>query len=51
MPSTDTATQVRERVRRYLSVPVLLLWGTITVLVAAFVYTFLAPRFYWGRSA
>jgi hypothetical protein len=43
MSSTDTASQVRERVRRYLSLRVLVLWSALTLLVVVFAYVAVAP--------
>ena len=47
MSSTDTASQVRERVRRYLSLRVLVLWCALTAFIPAFVYVSVVP--WYGR--
>ncbi|MFD1646136.1 hypothetical protein [Haloarchaeobius litoreus] len=45
MTSTPIPSQIRERVRRYLSLRVLVLWSALTVLVVVFAYVAVAPRF------
>lgn len=45
MPSTDTVSQIRERVRRYLSLRVLVLWCALTVLVVGAASVAVHPAF------
>ncbi|WP_440989436.1 hypothetical protein [Haloarchaeobius baliensis] len=45
MSSTDAVAALRERVRRYLSLRVLVLWSALTVLVVVFAYVAVAPEF------
>lgn len=45
MSSTDAVDTLRRRIRRYLSLRVLVLWSALTVLVVVFAYVAVAPEF------